>query len=60
MRKIIQIAVASDSCYTQPFALCSDGTVWAYQYPENEGWHKLPPIPQGEDEKTTSETEGGK
>jgi len=61
MRKIIQIALTSDTCYVQPYALCDDGTVWVFQHPENEGWQKLPPIPQDEPVKTADaiDLEGG-
>lgn len=50
-RKIVQIAAAAGDlkAHQKMFALCDDGSVWAYSYsPGNENWNwkLIPPIPQ--------------
>lgn len=54
-RPITQIAVAqseseSDETVRQTIvALCSDRTVWYLELDSDAGWHRLPPIPLGEE-----------
>ena len=54
-RKIIQLRtiVINDDGYECALALCEDGTAWVHinSAMTGEGWVKLAPIPQDEDEK---------
>lgn len=59
-RKIIAIATrsgseAEDHCSWLPtlYALCDDGTVWK-QFPDEDTWHPIAPIPQPEPAEETS------
>jgi hypothetical protein len=46
-RTIMQIACESNRVGSGIYALCSDGTVWAYYPAGLEAWTLLPQIPQG-------------
>lgn len=60
-RKVIEISACAwkmgedveERAYREVFALCDDGSIWVCANPDAP-WRALPPIPQGDPERTTS------
>lgn len=49
MRRVIQLESFVSKEHQQIFALCDDGTIWAYGHAGE--WSALPPIPQDKEER---------